>query len=212
MTPNPSLKLTRYGRHLMTTPTDQWERFLDPEAVRPSLFLATMFITTFEILKDSIVDDVRDFYTDGFDEHGPTVGDDYQPKVLSKSSSPLYASLRWLRENDAIDDEDLATFEKLKITRNQLAHQLFAVVTGQVNSSHESQFADLVALLRKIGVWWVVNVEIPTNPDFDGQEIDETSIVPSAILSLQMLIEVASGNTEFLERWRKERAKGRPDA
>ncbi len=196
----------------MSNTADQWERFLDPEVVRPSLFLATMFITTFEILKDSIVDDVRGFYTNGFDEHGPTVGDDYQSKVLSKNKSPLYASLRWLRENDAIDDDDMVTFERLKFTRNQLAHRLFAVVTGQVKSAHEAQFADLVALLRKIGVWWVVNVEIPTNPDFDGQEIDEAGIVPGAVLSLQMLIEVASGNTELLERWRKERAKGRTDA
>ena len=40
----------------MTTTADRWERFLDPEVVRPSLFLATMYITTFEILKDSVVD------------------------------------------------------------------------------------------------------------------------------------------------------------
>jgi hypothetical protein len=193
----------------MTSATDQWERFLDPDVVRPSLFLATMFITTFEILKDSIMDDVRGFYTDGFDEHGLTVGAEYQSQVLSKNKSPLYASLQWLRENDAIDDADLITFERLKNTRNQLAHQLFAVVTGQVESAHESQFTDLVTLLRKIGVWWVVNVEIQTNPGFDGQEIDEAGIVPGALLSLQMLIEVASGNTELLERWRKERAKGR---
>lgn len=191
----------------MAHTTDQWERFLDPEAVRPSLFLATMFITTFEILKDSIVDDVRDFYTDGFNEHGPIAGTEYQSKVLSRNKSPLYASLQWLREYDAIDDDDLVTFEKLKITRNQLAHQLFAVVTGQVESAHQTQFAALVALLRKIGVWWVVNVEISTDPDFDGREIDEAGIVPGSILSLQMLIEVASGNTELLEQWRKERAK-----
>lgn len=196
----------------MTSTTDKWERFLDPEVVRPSLFLATMFITTFEILKDSIVDDVRGFFTNGFDEHGPIVGAEYQAKVLSKNKSPLYASLQWLRENDAIDDEDLIIFEKIKSTRNQLAHQLFAVVTGQVESAHETQFTDLVRLLRKIGVWWVVNVEIPTNPDFDGQEIDEAGIVPGAVLSLQMLIEVASGNTELLERWRNKRAKGRADA
>lgn len=196
----------------MATNTDKWERFLDPDIVRPSLFLATMFITTFEILKDSIVNDVRDFYTDGFDENGPTVGTEYQSKVLFKNKSPLYASLQWLRENDAIHDDDLVTFEKLKITRNQLAHQLFAVVTGQVESAHESQFADLVALLRKIGVWWVVNVEISTNPDFDGQEIDEAGIVPGSILSLQMLIEVASGNTKLLEHLRKKLAKEQTDA
>lgn len=196
----------------MTSTTDKWERILDPEVVRPSLFLATMFITTFEILKGSIVDDVRSFYTNGFDQHGPTVGAAYQSEVLSKNKSPLYASLQWLRENDAIDDDDLTTFEKIKITRNQLAHQLFDVVTGQVESAHETQFTDLVGLLRKIGVWWVVNVEIPTNPDFDGQEIDEAGVVPGAVLSLQMLIEVASGNSELLERWRKEHTKRRADA
>ena len=190
----------------MTRTADHWERFLDPDVVRPSLFLATMFITTFEILKDSIVDDIRGFYTNGFDEHGLTVSSDYQAEVLSKNKSPLYASLQWLRENDAIDDEDLLTFEKLKSTRNLLAHQLFAVVTGQVKSGHESQFDDLVKLLRKIGVWWVVNVEIPTNPDYDGKEIDEEGIVPGAVLTLQMLIQVASGNTELLEHWRKGRA------
>jgi hypothetical protein len=164
-----------------------------------------MFITTFEVLKDSIVNDVRSIYTNGFDESGLTVSSDYQSKVLSKNKSPLFASLRWLRENDAIDDEDLLVFERLKSTRNLLAHQLFAVVTGQVESEHETQFDDLVKLLRKIGVWWVVNVEIPTNPDLDDREIDEEGIVPGAVLMSQMLIQVASGNTELLESWRKGR-------
>ena len=199
-------------KHLMKTPADHWERFLDPEVVRPSLFLATMFITTFEILKDSVVDRIRDFYTNGMDKSGPIVGPDYQTKVASRNKSVLYASLLWLRENEVIDDEDLETFEQLKRTRNQLAHQLFAVVTGQVESTHEAQFEVLVALLRKIEVWWVVNLEIPTNPDFDGQEIDEEGIVPGAVLSLQMLIQVASGDTELLEHWRKARGQGRTDA
>ncbi len=66
----------------------------------------------------------------------------------------------------------------------------------------------LVELLRKIEVWWVVNVEIATDPEYDGREINEEDIVPGAILSLQMLIQVASGNTELLEIWRKARSSG----
>jgi hypothetical protein len=190
---------------MMNNTANQWERFLDPDMVRPSLFLAAMFITTFEILKDFIIDNIRNFYSVGFNEHGQTVDPEYQSKVLSKNKSVLYASLQWLREHDAIDDEDLETFEQLKSTRNKLAHQLFSVVTGKVPSAHEAQFDTLVALLRKIGVWWVVNVEIPINPDFDGQYIDEHGIVPGSILSLQMLIQVASGNNELLEHWRKGR-------
>ena len=192
----------------MNTNADHWERFLDPEVVRPSLFLATMFIATFEILKDSVVDRIRNFYTDGWDENGPFVGPEYQSKVSSRNKSTLYASLDWLREHEAIGQADLITFEHLKKIRNQLAHQLFNVVTGQIESEHASQFPVLVALLRKLEVWWVVNLEIPTNPDYDGKEIDENGIVPGAVLSLQMLIEVASGNTELLDQWRRARTHG----
>lgn len=196
----------------MDNTSDRWERFLDPDAVRPSLLLATMFITTFEILKNSVVDHIRNFYADGWDENGPIIGSEYQNKVTSRNKSVLYASLEWLQENEAIGNRDIEKFEKLKKTRNLLAHQLFEVVTGQIESQHETQFEELVELLRKIEIWWVVNLDIPTNPDFDGQEIDEEGIVPGAVLSLQMLIEVASGNTELLEQWRKARTPRRTDA
>ena len=192
----------------MSDTADRWERFLDPDVVRPSLFLATMFITTFEILKDAIVDRIRDFYSIGWGENGAIIGSQYQQEVIWRNKSVLYASLGWLREQDAIDDADLKTFEQLKKIRNQLAHQLFSVVTGQTESDHTAHFPVLVGLLRKIEVWWVVNVEISTNPDCDGKDVDESSIVPGALLSLQMLIEVASGNTELLEHWRNSRKQG----
>jgi hypothetical protein len=191
---------------------ERWERFLDPEVVRPSLFMATMFITTFEILKNSIVDRIRDFYLIGWSEEGNTVSPDYAAKVLSRNKSAVYASLSWLMENQAINESDLVTFEQLKKTRNLLAHRLFDVVTGQAKSPHEAQFTVLVELLRKIEVWWVVNLEIPINPDYADEEIDEAGIVPGAILSLQMLLQVASGNTELLDAWRNQRAKRQPNA
>ena len=189
----------------MKSTEDRWEKFLDPEVVRPSLFMATMFISTFEILKNSIIDRIRDFYTTGWDETGATVGPQYQSEVMSRSKSPIYASLNWLLEHEVIDRTDVDTFEQLKKTRNQIAHRLFAIVTGQTESDHVNQFEVLVSLLRKIEVWWVVNLEIATNPDYAGEEIDEAGIVPGAVLSLQMLIEVASGNTDLLEHWRNAR-------
>jgi hypothetical protein len=196
----------------MNTTADRWERFLDPDVLRPSLFMATMFITTFEILKDSVVNRIRGFYTDGLDENGPVIGPKYQTHVASKHKSVLYASLEWLQEHEVINGNDLESFEQLKKTRNLLAHQLFAVVIGQVESTHEAQFEILVELLRKIEVWWVVNFEIAINPDFDDQEIDQKDIMPGAVLSLQMLIQVASGNTELLEHWRKASAWAGPNA
>lgn len=191
----------------MNTHEDKWERFLDPEVIRAELFSALMFITTYEILKDNVVDRIRDFYSVGFDQTGATVAPEYQEEVLSRNRSPLYASFAWLQENSAINDDDLIRFEQLKKIRNALAHELFAVVTGQTDFGHSARLPDLLSLLRKIDVWWVVNVEIPTNPDYDGEEIDEAGIVPGSILGLQMLVEVASGNTDLLEHYRKAKAR-----
>lgn len=185
---------------------DSWERLLDPAIVKPSLFLATMFIATFEILKNSIIDRIKDFFSDGWSEEGSTQSPDYEAKVLALHKSPVYASLKWLHEIHAITDDDLKIYERLKKTRNLLAHQLFEVVTGQEESNHTDEFPVLVELLRKIEVWWVVNVEIPTNPDYSDTEIDEEGIVPGSILSLQILVQVAGGSTELLEAWRKGRA------
>lgn len=181
-----------------------WERFLDPDVLRPSLFAATIFITTFEILKSTIVDRVRGFYLTEWSNDKEIASLDYESQVLNRSKSPVYASLNWLLQQQAIDEQDLATFEQLKSTRNVVAHRLFDVVTGQVASDHEAQLASLIELLRKIEVWWVVNVELPINRDYSDKALDEASIVPGAILSLQMLLEVASGSTQLLEAWRKQ--------
>lgn len=194
----------------MTDHNEHWERFLDPEVVRPSLFMATMFVTAFEILKNSIVDRLRAFYSDGWSEGEMNLSPEYASNVLARNKSAVYASLDWLLEHEAINEADMATFEQLKSIRNLLAHQLFDVVTGKAMSTHQDQFTALVDLLRKIEVWWIVNVELATNPDHDGQEVDEAEIVPGSILSLQMLLHVASGSTELLEAWRNQRAKRPP--
>lgn len=63
---------------------ESWERFLDPEIVKPSLFMATMFITTFEILKNSVIDRIRDFFSDGWSAMDATQAPEYKEKVLSR--------------------------------------------------------------------------------------------------------------------------------
>lgn len=184
---------------------EQWEQFLSPQTLHERLISASLFITTFELLKESVVGRIRDFYIIGFDENGPTVGGDYKTRVLSRHRSPVYASLSWLLESEAIDDADLEAFERIKSARNNLAHELPSLVFNGEDFKHVEIFHELVALLRKIEVWWVVNVEIPTNPDYDGQEIDEDGIVPGPILTLQMMFQVLSGNEELLNTYRNTR-------
>jgi len=45
-------------------------------------------------------------------------------------------------------------------------------------------------------MWRITNVEIPTNPDYDGQEIDEGGIIPGLVMNIQLLCDIALGDDE----------------
>jgi hypothetical protein len=131
--------------------------------------------------------------------------------VLSRNKSALYASLEWLVESEAIEEADLEVFERLKVVRNRLAHELPSLVLGGAELHLIGHFQAAFALLRKIEVWWVVNVEIATNPDCDGQEVDESGIVPGPVLMLQLMLEVVGGNAEYLNHYRMAAPGPKPE-
>jgi hypothetical protein len=47
-----------------------WERVLQTETLRTNIITASVFIVAYEMLVDSIVGKIRDFYSIGFDEDG----------------------------------------------------------------------------------------------------------------------------------------------
>ena len=174
-----------------------WEEFLNPEVLRPRLIAASLFITSFELLKDSIVGRIRDFFCHGFDEHGDNIDPQYRAEVLARNRSPVYASLDWLVMMQAIESADIETFDRVKACRNHVAHRLLAIVgTDGLPPDFAERFQEMTGLLRKIEVWWIKEVDIPTSGDFDGQEIDETKIIPGPVMGLQLLCDVALGSEE----------------
>ncbi len=192
---------------------NSWESFLNPDVLRPNLIIAALYIAAFELLKSEIVERIKGFYVTGFDNNvekddGWIVDSEYQTQVLSRNRSKVYASLDWLKESQAIDDRDITVFERAKKCRNDVAHRINQMLSKGLPTDLPGCFADIAALVDKIGRWWIVNVEIPTNPDFDGEEIDEAGIVPGSTMGLRLLIDIALGSekesrfyiNEFLKR------------
>ena len=190
-----------------------WEDFLNPDVIRPVLISASIYIAGFEALKDAIVERIRDFFCHGFDEYGDKIDPRYQSEVLSRNRSPVYASLDWLKEMNAIDDADIRSFEGIKNCRNDLAHRLLSMLGSEVAvPDFAKSFQDMATSLRKIEVWWIKEVEILTNPDFDGQEISEDEIVPGRSIGLQLLCDIALGDETrsrfYIEEFRKRTQTG----
>lgn len=174
-----------------------WDELLNPEVLRPRLIAASVYIAGFEVLKGTIEDRIRDFFWIGCDESGNKIDPKYQSDVLTRNRSPIHASLDWLKEMGAIDDTDLLTFKHVKDCRNVLAHNLLSVLDSVgLPDDFEECLTEMLRLLRKIEVWWIANVEIPANPDFDGIDVDEDQIVPGPIAGMTLLLDIALGSEE----------------
>ncbi len=173
-----------------------WERFLNPAELRSNLLIASIYISGFEIPKDSIADRIKSFFTIGFNENGPLVADEYKKEVLSRNRSPLYASLSWLKDMSAIDDDDMRAFEEVRRCRNELAHEMTQFITKGMKSDCMAQFGAMIALIKKIEIWWIVNVDMATDPDMTGSEVDESQIIPGSVIVLKVLSDIAFGSEE----------------
>ncbi len=182
----------------------KWE-WLNPETLRSRLTNVSLYIAAYELLEDTIVERIRDFYMTG-----PTYKDifkgsdhhkDYQSQVLSKSNkaNPLFASLEWLKESEAIGQKDLVAFDEDRALRNKLVHELPQVLTKGLPSELGARFSELISLLDKIERWWIVNVDMAADPKFREEEIDHRSIIPGRILALRAMLDVASGSRTYLE-------------
>ena len=126
----------------MTANTNQWEELLTPSIARGKLISTSIFITAFEVLKQSIVARPRTFFADGYDKNGPVVGAEYEAEVLSRNKSPTYASLDWLKHLGAINDSDIHIFENRPIgDLCRLMHGAKLIVANDCGPSHLAQFA-----------------------------------------------------------------------
>ena len=185
----------------------QWEEFLSPEILKDKIISASMTLIAYELLKDSIIGRIKDFYSNGFNQNGPIVDEEYQEQVVGLNKSILYASLDWLKSHEVITEDDLLKFEKAKKARNSLAHELSLLVSKGIDVNVGESFETIFYLLRKIEVWWIVNFELAINPDYNDEEVDADGIIPGPILSIQTMLLVLSGNQESLETYRRASSK-----
>ncbi|MBW4460991.1 MAG: hypothetical protein KME47_12255 [Nodosilinea sp. WJT8-NPBG4] len=180
----------------MNTLEDQayrsWAKFLNPESLRGNLIAASIFLTAYELLRTSIIDRIRDFFTYEFNEHGGVVSEDYRSKVLSLDKSPLRASLLWLKEISAICDTDIELIDRIRKHRNELAHDLPKFIVNSDAEINIDLLESIYELLTKIDRWWIKEVEIPTNPEFDGQEVADDDIQSGVMLCMQMMLRIAT--------------------
>lgn len=163
-----------------------------------------LYMVAYEFLVDGIRRRPKEYYaTQWSAKKGWALSDDYRKNVLSldphEKNDALRGALAWFRNLEAIDDSDLKAFHSITVTRNTIAHEISKIISGESKVELETMFPLLFDLILKVERWWVINVEIATDPDMADKEIDEDGVTPGSILVLQILHRVALGEDD--EAW-----------
>lgn len=92
----------------------------------------------------------------------------------------------WFKEMGAINEDDVATADEIRRHRNELAHEIPKFLTSVKSNLDVSLFDKILALMSKIDRWWIREIELDCNPDFD--HLDHNSIPDEEITSGNMIL------------------------
>lgn len=171
----------------------KWARILEPKALKERVISYSIFIASFELLKEIVIGKLERFYL-SFGNEDEFV--DYREKVLNRNKSRLYASISWLTEHNALEQCDIETFERLKKIRNKLSHEMFYLIPEADLLNVTDEINTIISLTRKIELWWFYNLDMAIDPDSYPADLDLDEVMPMTVLLLQVMREVALGDEQ----------------
>lgn len=182
----------------------QWKNILDVDALKGSIKVISLFIMVYELLEDSIVSKPKDFYT--IIEYDKKAQQEYKEKVLSLydkdvcpevpgSRRDLISSLIWFKNWGAINDGDIQVFASSKRLRNKLTHEMLLSIADGAEEVVE-QFAQMYALFCKIEKWWILEYEIPIDPDIPTlSDDDKNNVLSGNMIVLDVIMDILANNS-----------------
>ena len=184
------------------------KKITNPTLIKRNLLVASLFVTSFEMLKTSIQGRIKDFLclNATLNEQGELEFDeseDYKTQVSEREIVHInrrkyrdyhlfYSSSLWLKENNVIIQDDFDEIEKIRKHRNLIAHEPLKLLVDDNINVNIALLKKSQELLKKIEKWWIIEYEIPANPDFDEQEIDESLVQSGSSIFLDYLMEIAN--------------------
>lgn len=183
---------------------DKFASYLNPELLRKLFASLGIYLIAHDMLVDAVKRRPREYFSSEWtSEKGWAQSPEYVRNVLSldpKGKNDVFrGSIAWFQSLGAINDEDYNKIRRAVETRNRIAHELREIIGGSVQVPFEEDFPNLIELLLKLERWWILNVEIATDPDFADKDIQAEHVTPGSIMALEMLRCISLGEDD--EAW-----------
>ena len=143
---------------------DKWKNILDENILKYNVSFAAIFVLNYECLKDYIINQVRDFYSD----NGKWDGDNYISEETAKYKKEVraldknieYASFKWFLQLDVITVDDFEKYQVIRKRRNDITHKLLKNLNDGFTENDTKLFGDMLEIYNKIDQRWINEIEI----------------------------------------------------
>jgi hypothetical protein len=168
-----------------------------PEKIRENVILASLYITAFDMLEMGIKGKTKDFITIGYENDIEKCNEIYKREVTDKylfySKGKRYydeyrACVMWLKDSNAIDENELDILLEIRRHRNDVVHKLPKLILDESLNLNISLFQSLQKLFKKI-MFFLGRIEIIViYDDFLDKDIKDNEIEPLNVQFLDYII------------------------
>lgn len=189
------------------------KKISNPEILKRNLVLASLILTSFEILKNSLVKRPHLFF--GLLEYDIDIENREWKIVKSKNekivSTEFLDSLNQIKKNLAknerrddlkvmslwfkkwgiLTDDDIEDIIRIRLYRNEVAHEMLKFLIDPDFEVDVKYLLKIKEIVDKVDVWWTKEFTIPTDPEFDNLNINKEDIKSGNMLILDLLLSIA---------------------
>ena len=159
---------------------DKWKNILDENILKYNVSFAAIFVLNYECLKDYIINQVRDFYSD----NGKWDGDNYISEETAKYKKEVRAldknienaSLKWFLQLDVITVDDFEKYQVIRKRRNDITHKLLKNLNDGFTENDNKLFGDMLEIYNKIDKWWINEIEILITENDIPEDYDRNEV------------------------------------
>ena len=177
---------------------DNWKNILDENILKTNINFAAVFVMNYECLKEFVIEQVRDFYSEHFYMDGDRIvceeSNTYKEKVRALDKNLENASLKWFMDAEAITQEDYDRYQIIRKKRNDITHKLLKKLNEGFSEEDVRLFEDMMRIYNKLDRWWINEIEIPTSADDIPKDYDRNGVCGGQALILSIINEIIFGN------------------
>lgn len=156
---------------------------------------AALYIAVFEALKAFIIDNVATYVIGSINFDRTNNEKEFEEKVLDNYPYNVdYASLIWLEKQNAIKHSDFLMYQELRKLKEDLTKKIMFGLKDGLPSNINSYFEKLFEIRIKIEKWWVLEINIDSNVEFEGEKITGEDIVANSENVRPFLINLLTDN------------------